>query len=239
MDDETFSTESDPWVTVHSNRRRRNVVIAGMLLIVASLTALVLGVTLYDQGGQPRGVSGLTTGEQSPTTAPTIAPTSQTLLQYLQQESLLDGSELEDTSTYQYKAYTWLASTPYESLSDYAILQRFTLACIYYATFQVRTLYTDAVYGYEKEIPPWNKTTNWLSSTKDECSWFGILCNDNGEVVDIELYGNYLTGMFPPEIIHLNQSLSTLDLYDNVIWNQGDEGLYWLEHLTNLGKRRT
>jgi hypothetical protein len=233
MDDETFSTESEPWVTVHNNRRRRNVVISGVLLVAASVAALVLGLTLYDQGGQPRGVSS-SIGE--PPLPPTPAPTSQTLFQFLQQESLLDGSELEDASTYQYKAYTWLASTSHESLSDSSVLQRFTLACIYYATFQVRTLYTDAVYGYDKVIPAWNQTKNWLSS-KDECLWFGIQCNDNGEVMDIELYGNYLTGTFPPEIIHLKQSLITLDLYDNVIWNQGDEGLYWLEQLTNLGKR--
>ena len=230
MDDESFSTESEPWVTVYNNRRRRNAVIAGALLIVASVTAFVLGLTLYSKGGQlPAAAS-----SREP---PTIAPTVQTLFQFLQQESLSDGSELEDASTYQYKAYTWLESTSKnESLSDYAILQRFTLACIYYATFQVRTIYTDAVYGYDKGIPPWNQTKNWLSS-KDECSWFGIVCNDNGEVTNIELYGNYLTGTFPPEVIHLKQSLIYLDLYDNVVWNQGDDGLYWLGELTNLGTR--
>jgi hypothetical protein len=247
MDDETFATESEPWVTVHNNRRRRNIAIAGILIVVASVAALVLGVTLYDRGGISGDAtrdSGFGSGETvfsptaaptrtPPTLAPTQAPTKLSLLGLLQRESLGDGSELLDASTYQYQAMAWLETIDHESLSDDAILQKFALACIFYATYEKRTLYTDAVYGYDAAPPGWNRTDNWLSQ-ESECTWFGILCNNNGKVNDIELYSNSLTGSFPPEVVYLNQSLKALDLYDNVIWNQGDPGHAWLEQMTNL-----
>jgi hypothetical protein len=249
MDDETFATESEPWVTVHNNRRRRNIAIAGILIVVASVAALVLGVTLYDRGGISGDAtrdSGFGSGETvfsptaaptrtPPTLAPTQAPTKLSLLGLLQRESLGDGSELLDASTYQYQAMAWLETIDHESLSDDAILQKFALACIFYATYEKRTLYTDAVYGYDAAPPGWNRTDNWLSQ-ESECTWFGILCNNNGKVNDIELYSNSLTGSFPPEVVYLNQSLKALDLYDNVIWNQGDPGHAWLEQMTNLRK---
>lgn len=249
MDDETFATESEPWVTVHNNRRRRNIAIAGGLLVVASVVALVLGVTLYDRGGTPRGTvdSGFGNGETvdaptlaptraPPTAPPTQAPTELSLLQLLQKESLGDGSELLDATSYQHQAMVWLETTvDHEAISDEAILQKFALACIYYSTYQKRTLYTDAVYGYDATPPGWNRTDNWLTP-EPECTWFGILCGNDGKVNDIELYSNSLTGSFPPEVVYLKESLVALDLYDNVIWNQGDPGHSWLEQMTNLGK---
>jgi hypothetical protein len=234
--------EHDPWVTVDQdhNRRRRTVALAGCLLVVASLTALILGLTLYGTGGHPMSVNSATgPGEsQAPVASPppsTPQPTSQTLFMFLQQRSLYDGSELEDNTSYQYKAYVWLESTSYAQLPEWRILQRFTLACIYYATFQVRTLFTDTLYGNNVDIPPWNNTENWLSSN-NECTWFGILCNDHQRVREVELYSNSLTGSFPPEVVHFKNSLIALDLYDNAIWNEGDQGNAWLQNLTNLGK---
>jgi hypothetical protein len=241
MDDETFATESEPWVTVHNNRRRRNIAIAGGLLVVASVVALVLGVTLYDRGGTPRGTGSNEFGTNSPTAVPdtpppTQAPTEQSLLQLLQSVSLGDGSELADPDAYQHKAMVWLETVPnHMELEDSYLLQKFALACIYYATYQQRTLYTDAVYGYDALPPAWNRTDNWLSTTESECTWFGILCNNNDRVKDIELYSNSLTGSFPPEVVHMKRSLKALDLYDNVIWNQGDSGHSWLEKMVNLG----
>lgn len=251
MDDETFATESEPWVTVHNNRRRRNIAVAGILILVASVVALVLGVTLYDRAGVPRDASsefGNSSTEPPanappsppanapPSPLPTQAPTEQSLLQLLQQNSLGDGSELLDSTSYQHKAMIWLESIPsHKSLIEDAMLQKFALACIYYATYQQRTLYTDAVYGYDSIPPGWNRTDNWLSE-QDECTWFGILCNDDGWVNDIELYSNSLTGSFPPEVVYLKQSLIALDLFDNVIWNQGDAGHAWLEQMTKLGE---
>jgi len=246
MDDETFATESEPWVTVHNNRRRRNIAIAGGLLVVASVIALVLGITLYDRAGIPRSIDGseFSNGapvptdpptKAPPTSPPTQAPTELSLLQLLERESLGDGSELLNSNTYQHDSMAWLETIPHESMTDQEILQKFALACIYYATFQKRTLYTDAVYGYDATPPGWNRTDNWLSA-ENECTWFGILCNDDGQVNDIELYSNSLTGSFPPEVVYLNNSLTALDLYDNVIWNQGDSGHEWLEQMTKLGE---
>ena len=83
MDDETFATESEPWVTVHNNRRRRNIAIAGILIVVASVGALVLGVTLYDRGGISNDASSRNSGFGSG-----------------------EYSLFTDSSTYSYASYT-------------------------------------------------------------------------------------------------------------------------------------
>ena len=47
---------------------------------------------------------------------------------------------------------------------------------------------------------------------------------------------NLLTGNFPPEVTILSNSLVTLDLFNNLVWNPGDEFNAFLGRLTNLGK---
>ena len=54
------------------------------------------------------------------------------------------------------------------------------LACIYYATYAVRTIYTVV------EPRGWIDSTGWVSDV-DECTWFGLTCNANNEVEKIVL----------------------------------------------------
>merc|ERR1712137_1307537 len=118
------------------------------------------------------------------------------------------------------------------TLSEKKIIQRYALACIYYATNSVSTIYTDVEYGAGEKVPGWITEDGWLEDP-DECTWYKISCS-NGLVTAIRLISNRLSGSFPREVTLLRESLSRLDLYNNIVFNDGDEGNAWLGDLTSL-----
>jgi Leucine-rich repeat (LRR) protein len=67
----------------------------------------------------------------------------------------------------------------------------------------------------------------------DVCTWFGITCNANKQVTQVELFSNSLTGTLPAELT-LIETLTYLDLFDNYLYNVGEEGNAWLGNLTNI-----
>jgi hypothetical protein len=131
---------------------------------------------------------------------------------------------------------------------------RYALACVYYSTYAVQHVYTHLDIGFGI-IHAWNNDTNWLSHEKSECEWFGITCAKGGKpprrlgrsspgddrsdndthsvVTKLELPSNKLTGSLPREVTLLS-NLKTLDLYQNWIWNSGEEGNSWLGSMTSL-----
>ena len=91
---------------------------------------------------------------------------------------------------------------------------------------------TDVQFG-SNVVLPWQVNTNWLSDST-VCGWYRITCDSSGLVGKIELYQNVLTGSLPEELTLLKESLYYLDLYLNLIHNEGDTGNGWLGKLTNL-----
>lgn len=90
---------------------------------------------------------------------------------------------------------------------------------------------TDAIYG-TNVVLEWKTSTNWATDA-DECTWFGITCT-SGVVTKVEFISNQLSGSLPEELTLLKDSLSYIDLFDNLVSNKGDEGNAWLGDLTNL-----
>lgn len=173
----------------------------------------------------------------SPVAPPTLAPTpaSRSVIERLIREvAIFGGAEFEDSASYQSKALAWLLKSNTRNLIfEKKLIQRYALACIYYATNSVSTIYTDVEYGIGKKVPGWITEDGWLNDP-DECTWYRIICNNEGLVTAITLASNQLSGTFPREVILLHQSLLRLDLYDNIVFNEGDEGNSWLGELTSL-----
>ena len=100
--------------------------------------------------------------------------------------ALFGGSEFGDPHSYQSQALSWLEkSTNVASLSDARIVQRYALACIYYATFAVSTVFTDDMFG-PSYVPPWISTSGWLTE-ENECMWARIGCDSSNQVIILDL----------------------------------------------------
>jgi len=106
---------------------------------------------------------------------------------------------LTETGTAQNKARNWLLFEDKEShkasRSEGSIIQRFALACFYFATS-----------GDNDNKSTWKKN-NWLKGP--ECGgdnnevWFGLDCNSDGEIRAMALDNFGLSGTIPPEAGHL------------------------------------
>ena len=59
----------------------------------------------------------------------------------------------------------------------------------------------------------WTNNTGWLGAEGTECSWFGVSC-ENGNVVNISLFDNGLTGTIPSSLSQFSE-LRTLRLNNN------------------------
>ncbi|KAI2514299.1 hypothetical protein MHU86_192 [Fragilaria crotonensis] len=157
--------------------------------------------------------------------------------------SIFGGSEFDDSRSYQSRALKWLQADATDDngllrMSDRRLIQRYALACIYFATNAVSHAYTDLEFGFGW-VDPWDNSTGWLSPAS-ACEWYGITCgaassesSNEMYVVELRLNENHLTGYFPREVTLLTH-LKLMDLYDNWLWNKGDEGNAWLGDMVSL-----
>ncbi|KAL3798526.1 hypothetical protein HJC23_011830 [Cyclotella cryptica] len=139
--------------------------------------------------------------------APTThADPERDVLATLKKMSPDSGVTLEDTSSPQFKAYSWIAGSDYTSLTDIKLLQRYALATLYFST---------AGEG-------WTENDFWLSDN-NECPnesahWLGVdSCDGGGMVTRLNLSSNNLVGTLPMEISHLRM-LQVMDVSDNKLY---------------------
>lgn len=193
---------------------------AAVLVVVCLIVGIVLGTN------NSKTSTALSAATPFPTSeVPSAAPTS-IVQDILDKVALEGGAEFEDESSYQSKARSWLELN--EDVDQYAvaqIVQRYALACFFFATYGVANAYT----------PPmpftWVKSENWITDT-NECEWYGVTC-EKDKVVTIDLTNNNITGSVPLEIGLLGSSLERLDLSGNPVANK-DEELAWIAQLRNL-----
>lgn len=145
-----------------------------------------------------------------------------------------DQDVFDDPDSYQSQALQWsLDNSAGVGANAERILQRYALASIFYATYSQRTAWTDHSFGKGQPVLPWVNERGWLTFD-DECDWFGLECNEEGKIEEIDLANNILTGKFPDEVTLLASSLKVLDLYNNYIYNVGDDGNKFLGELTAM-----
>ena len=78
-----------------------------------------------------------------------------------------------------------------------------------------------------------NWTTSWDLSDCDVCSYFGITCNESGQIIEIDLDENNLTGVIPPEIGEFS-NLTGLNLAENALSGSIPSSIGQLTSLTGL-----
>ena len=68
----------------------------------------------------------------------------------------------------------------------------------------------------------WTKSTNWMSQYESFGLWYGVICSDKNDIVEVKLPSNGLLGTLSKNIGGL-KSISVLDLSDNNIKVRGVE----------------
>jgi hypothetical protein len=163
--------------------------------------------------------------------APTIAgsptssafePTDDVLLGLLSSVTPNGGAALRDSTSPQYQAMEWIRTPNNQGIySDRIFLQRYALATLYYST------------GGDQ----WTDSDDWLSETT-ECDWFSSsslsrICDDDGNIVELNLADNNLRGKVPPELGALTNRLLALTLSKNKLTGDIPSSL---SRITSLSK---
>jgi len=145
-------------------------------------------------------------------TTATITPILMTRQQETSKEKIskIIKSEYSDSphliqDTPQNTAFNWLVEQNDIGITfeERKILVRYSLLTLFYST----------------EGVGWINQENWLDPN-DECGWYGMKCMDDGEVVELDLSNNNLTGSIPGEIggmtslvgLHLSHNQLTSDV---------------------------
>jgi Leucine-rich repeat (LRR) protein len=206
-----------------TKRRFMYMSIVGLLILVVTLS-----VTLSNKESLPS-----STGPRIPKSEvkPTVQETNTNelgafLVDVYKKLGISDASWSVEGSP-QYLALQWISGrdefTSYEGAQR---IQRYTLACFYYATFLKSHIFLESP-------TDWKSQDKWITD-EAECAWEGIACNKNGQVISIILPDNSLSGSIPIEFALLTH-LQEIDFTTNFVYMEGDMHAVW-KHLVQLKK---
>jgi len=161
-----------------------------------------------------------------PTTSPTapcnITPVERStlILDHMKLNVVENTNDLNDASSPESLALNWIINEDPQYLcpDDPELNQRYIATLLYYSM------------GGDG----WIASTNYLTGV-DECEWFGLSCNDDGSIYNIDLDDNNLTGTIPSEIGDLQMLTGiVLDGAQNKLGGSLPETIGGLLHLTLL-----
>lgn len=219
----------------HSNRKKWYYIAGGLLLVVAVSVGAGIGLSGGSGSSSPAKASVFepapspVDGGETPS-GPVALNTE--VYDIIKDHAVKGGGEVDLEGSYQQKAFQFVDRT-YEADAHVVdrLIQRYALASIFYATNKVETRYT--VVRFEGlELGPWADSTGWVQA-EDECTWKGIVCDEQGWVTELNLGSNVLSGTFPEET-KLLKNLLVLDVAGNHCFNSGSEGNDWLGEMTTL-----
>lgn len=204
--------------------KKRVIAIGSLILIIGIAAATVATVMIVnDSSSSSKDAATVPTPTSPPTPPPTFVtpePTPSPLVsasprptflaegqlgEFLSSVSFDSGMALSDNTSPQYSSLSWLSADPKVfEYSDKQKIQRFVLATMYYST------------GGDQ----WGNNNGWLSYDDNECSWQfdeTDACGPNGEIINLGLASNQLSGTMPQELGLLSDSLVNLNVQNNNI----------------------
>jgi len=147
--------------------------------------------------------------------------------------SLSNPEDVASLSSYQHMAWTWLTHLddailcpPISSEETTRVLQRYTMALIYYSTRGSKWFKCNSERAnfFDEDDSPVvlgecdiQQDGHRFLSPLHECNWYGITCNDQAIVTSIDLAENHLQGRIPQELYGALKTLVKLDLQANLI----------------------
>lgn len=213
-------TESGNWWSKSTDKKKKFIVLGGLAALLVLILAISIPVSRNNNNSDASpssepapsspGVGGegpLPTSDSSgppPEPQPTTdARSREGIAEMLSSISSDGGIALNTKDSAQDLALTWLmTNAKLAEYSDAKLVQRYTLATLFYAT----------------NGPLWKDKWGWLTDA-DECSpdgWFQskgaleeTLCNEEGKLVHLKLIFNRVNGVLPAELGLLGDSLGT------------------------------
>eukprot|EP00521_Asterionellopsis_glacialis_P010921 CAMPEP_0195305488 /NCGR_PEP_ID=MMETSP0707-20130614/36357_1 /TAXON_ID=33640 /ORGANISM="Asterionellopsis glacialis, Strain CCMP134" /LENGTH=488 /DNA_ID=CAMNT_0040369627 /DNA_START=51 /DNA_END=1517 /DNA_ORIENTATION=- len=216
-----------------TNQRRNRLLIAVGLVVVVVLVIIPVYLTTGSKSSEgPTSQAGIgeDPGEVVGDATEQANPAIYEEIFSMSERHGIDTTPLTLSNTPQYNAYQWLVTqnANLELYDHQTRIQRYVLATLFYSTNAVKTVYT------LQEPPAWKNTNGWLTDA-DECTeWKGIFCTSRGQVYQISLENNGLTGALPPELAMLQQ-MEILDCTTNLLYMEGPQ----LEPLAKLSNLKT
>ena len=186
-------------------KSRRGVWLVRAICIFGLLLVAVIGAAVYlgTQKSEPRDVGPLMSTEE--------------MDNVLQQA--VGIQELQNTDSYTSLAYQWMLQNPF-STQEYRmrvedrVMQRYALACLFYATYRVNNDWLRYNQGMVDTRPEdmfsWYESKGWLVYS-NECDWYGITCNQFGYVTSLDMGSNQVsqcTSVSPSSSAHKSLPLS-------------------------------
>ena len=164
--------------------------------------------------------------------------------------ALQGGAEWNDPDSYQSLALARVEEQEnIDSQTDAKLVQYYSLYSIFAATNGVRNEFIDANPVFDDLEPEdfqWVFRTNWQATNVDPCdNWYGVVCNAEDRVTDLELDSNGLTGNFPPEVTLLASDgarssgageLEKLELFRNEFNGNFGDTSWWSDLGSNFSK---
>lgn len=137
---------------------------------------------------------------------------------------LTDAEDLDAVGTAPNLAIRWITDYDEASLKTdhHALLQRYALAVLFFSTHDVKEKDSDDGKVHVVSATSWKSADHWMSE-KGICMWHGVSCsptrqevrlNDNVDVLELNLSGNYVSGTIPSELAAL-KNIKEFDLGKN------------------------
>lgn len=218
---------------IQSAMRRKRVVYASLAVTVVLIVIVSLSVALTgDKKSASQSEHALTTNGPNipvPEVQPPVQQTNKeelgAFLFGVYSNLTLSVNELSVENSPQFLALQWITGRDeYTSYGGEQRIQRYSLATFYYATFM-------KAHDFLPAPTDWSSQNGWLSDDA-ECTWEGIACNSDNQVIGIIMSQHALSGSLPVELALLPQ-LQELDFTTNFIYMEDDQHAVW-KYMTQL-----